>query len=131
MKSPIKVAIIEDDPCNQHYLEMVVARMHYQAVKIYDMSSIIEDLIREKPHLVLLDIKLSNNLSGIDVAEKMKKNKSLKNIPIIVVSAFALEDEIKEIKAKTHCNDYVVKPFLVDKLTDAINEQLCSVYGAD
>lgn len=129
MTSPIKVAIIEDDICNQQYLGMVIDRMECKSVKINNFSSVIEDLKREKPHIVLLDIKLSETVSGIDVARSMKQNEVLKEIPIIVVSAFALGDEIREIKAKTLCDDYVVKPFSIDRITDAINEQLCSFYG--
>ena len=59
----------------------------------------------------------------------MKKHDSLKNIPIIVVSAFALKDEVREIMVKTQCNDYITKPFLMDRLMDSINEQLYNFYG--
>jgi DNA-binding response OmpR family regulator len=129
MSLPIKVAIIEDDPCNQKYLEMLIEKMEYQAIKLYNPSSAIVDLVRENPHVVLLDIKLSPEISGTEIAQSMKKHDSLKNIPIIVVSAFALKDEVREIMVKTQCNDYITKPFLMDRLMDSINEQLYNFYG--
>ncbi len=45
MLLPIKVAIIEDDPCNQKYLEMLIEKMEYQAIKLYNPSSVIVDLV--------------------------------------------------------------------------------------
>lgn len=103
--------------------------MSYQAIELSDFSSVINDLNKEKPHLVLLDIKLSEGVSGIDIARSMKSCDSLKSIPIIVVSAFALKDEVSRIKAEVNCDDYLVKPFSINRLEDAINDQLCSFYG--
>lgn len=127
--SPIKVAVIEDDFCNRTYLEMVIKKMDYQPVMISNPKLAIEVLQKESPHIVLLDIKLSDDISGVDIAKMMKSNESLKAIPIIVVSAFAVENEVKEIANDTKCSSYVTKPFLVDNLMNVINEQLVFRYG--
>ncbi|MBM5782110.1 MAG: response regulator [Pelagibacterales bacterium] len=127
--SPVKIAIIEDDSCNRFYLEMVIKKMDCQPIIIDNPKQSIEILHKEKPHIVLLDIKLSDEISGIDIAKLMKSDEFLKSVPIIVVSAFAVANEVKEISHKTKCDSYITKPFSVDNLIDVITEQLFFRYG--
>ncbi len=126
---PIKIAIIEDDSCNRFYLEMVIKKMDCQPIVIDNPKQSIEIMKKEKPHVLLLDIKLSDEISGIDIAKLMKNDEYLESVPIIVVSAFAVANEVKEISHKTKCDGYVTKPFSVGSLMDVITEQLFFRYG--
>jgi two-component system cell cycle response regulator DivK len=122
--SEIKIAIIEDDQTSQDYLELIMKKICCSHIRISDPKIAIKTLREELPDLVLLDIKLSGEISGCDIAQNMKQDDQLKNIPIIVVSAFAMEDEIKEISMNTKCDGYITKPFLMDDLINAIDLQL-------
>ncbi len=124
MSGMIKIAIIEDDQTSQDYLALVIKKVCCDYIKITNPKIAIKTLKEELPDIVLLDIKLSEEISGCDIAKFMKQDDQLKNIPIIVVSSFAMKHEIKEIYEETKCDDYVTKPFLMDNLVSAIDLQL-------
>jgi two-component system cell cycle response regulator DivK len=64
-----------------------------------------------QPHLILLNIRLPD-ISGLEVARRLKADKATKTIPIIAVTAFAmLGDEAKVLAAG--CDAYVAKPIRI------------------
>jgi len=67
-------------------------------------------IIKEKiPDLVILDWMLPD-LSGVEVCRQIKKDKKLKNIPILILTAKGEpDDKIKGLEVGA--DDYVTKPF--------------------
>lgn len=65
-------------------------------------------LIFEKPDLVLLDLILPRK-NGFDVLIEMRKNKELKDIPVIILSVLGQESDIKRGLA-LGAQEYLVKP---------------------
>ncbi len=53
-----KIMIIEDDPVIQGELQTLLNGNGYATIGIKDFSAVIEQIQDEKPHLILLDIKL-------------------------------------------------------------------------
>ncbi len=69
-------------------------------------------MVREhKPDLVLMDIQLPE-ISGLDVTKMMKADDTLKSIPIIAVTAFAMKGDEEKIR-ESGCEDYISKPISV------------------
>lgn len=64
---------------------------------------------REKPDLVILDLMLPGE-NGLDVCRKMKNHPTLRNIPVIIVSAKG-EDLDIVLGLELGADDYIVKPF--------------------
>lgn len=58
----------------------------------------IEFLEREEPSVALLDIKLADGVSGIDIAKKLEK----KGIPFIFISAFSDPNNLRRAKELNH-----------------------------
>ncbi len=74
------------------------------------------------PDLILLDWMLPN-LSGIEICRRIRRNKIMKNIPIIMLTARAEEsDRIRGLD--TGADDYVTKPFSPKELIARINAVL-------
>ncbi len=63
----------------------------------------------EKPDLVLLDLMLPE-IDGIDVCNRIKNNRELKQIPIIMLTAKSSETD-KIIGLEIGADDYMTKPF--------------------
>lgn len=120
----IKIAIIEDDKGNQDYLVMVIKKIFCHPIRIVDLENAIDVLRAEVPEIILLDIKLNNGLSGCKIAKEVREDPLFKNTKIIVVSSFAMPQEIREITQETKCNGYLTKPFLMNSLIDKIYAQL-------
>lgn len=64
---------------------------------------------REKPDLVILDLMLPGQ-SGLDVCRKMKNDETLKDIPVIMISAKSEEIDVV-LGLELGADDYVTKPF--------------------
>ena len=60
-----------------------------------------------KPDLVLMDIMLKGDMSGIETAEKIKETL---NIPVIYLTAYADENTLSRAKV-TEPYGYIIKPF--------------------
>lgn len=67
------------------------------------------------PNLILLDLRLPK-IDGIDVLKEIKKQEEIRNIPVVVLTSSAAEQDIA--KAYAHnANSYLVKPVDFEKFT--------------
>lgn len=69
---------------------------------------------REKPDLIILDITMPV-MSGTEMLVKLKAEKHLKNIPVIMLTAESGKENVMKI-VKLGVRDYVVKPFKGEQL---------------
>lgn len=66
------------------------------------------------PDLILLDMILPE-VDGFEIARTLKQDKLTSHIPIIAVTGLAQAEHQEKI-AKTGCDDYLCKPFLLEQL---------------
>ena len=78
---PYKILIIEDDPVIQGELQTLLNGNGYATIGIKDFSAVIEQIQDEKPHLILLDIKLPGE-NGFALCSKIR---TFSEVPIIFV----------------------------------------------
>lgn len=104
-----KILLIEDE-------EDIVSLVKLQGeIEGYEVEAEMDGLNgfmaieRHKPDLIVLDIMLPG-LNGLDVCRKVKNNPSLKDIPIIMISAKSEELDIV-LGLELGADDYVTKPF--------------------
>ncbi len=71
---------------------------------------------KEKPDLIILDITMPV-MNGIEMLEKLKAEHSLKNIPVIMLTAESGKQNVMQI-VKMGVKDYMVKPFKGDQLIE-------------
>jgi DNA-binding response OmpR family regulator len=71
---------------------------------------------KEKPDLIILDITMPV-MTGIEMLEKLKTEKELKDIPVIMLTAESGKDNVMKI-VKMGVRDYMVKPFKGDQLIE-------------
>ncbi len=71
---------------------------------------------KERPDLIILDITMPV-MNGIEMLEKLKSEKNLKDIPVIMLTAESGKDNVMKI-VKMGVRDYMVKPFKGDQLVE-------------
>lgn len=69
---------------------------------------------------ILMDINLGVGMTGLDTAQRIKLLNKYKNVPIIAVTAFAMEKD-KEEFLKFGCTHYIAKPFEKNDLLKLLN----------
>src|SRR5687768_14031205 len=94
-----KVLIVEDNELNLKLFYDLLMIQNYEVITSKDGIGIPSIVERERPDLILMDIQL-NNISGIDIIKELKSTRSTSNIPIVVITAFAMKnDEIRILES--------------------------------
>jgi CheY-like chemotaxis protein len=124
MSNKQQVMIIEDDPDMIELLSLILKRGGYKALPALGGQAGLQQLQKTTVELILLDLMM-DDMSGWTVLEKIKADKRLSDIPVLIVSArHHLEDPHE---TESHANQfvgYVVKPFIVQDLLTQIKEIL-------
>ncbi|MDX1829777.1 MAG: PAS domain S-box protein [Lutibacter sp.] len=114
----LTILVAEDEEYNRMYINELFSKTNYTIIEAYDGKMAIELFKKEdKIDLVLMDIKMPK----MDGIEAMKIIKSLKSIPIIALSAFAMESD-KVDALKEGFDNYLTKPINKKALFELINE---------
>lgn len=102
-----KVLIVEDQFIEANHIQMVLEKAGYTVIAIaHDVRSALEIIDGEVPDLVLLDIYLKGNLTGIDLARVLRK----RNIAFVYLSANSSK-QILDAAKSTQPYGFLVKPF--------------------
>ena len=115
-----RVLIVEDEPITALDEKQIMIRMGYEVTAIaMTGEDAIEQAGRDKPDLVLVDIKLASEMDGREVALKIRK---LHKIPVIYVTGYGTKEQSKNLKSPLPEGiGYVVKPFTEEELKGEIN----------
>ena len=117
---PVLVMLIED---NVDHAELVLRTLEEHRIAntvrhFLDGQSALDYLYRrgefseltdtERPHLVLLDLRLPG-VDGMDVLQVIKEDPDLKSIPVVVLTTSEAEKDVAKAYYN-HANSYLVKP---------------------
>jgi len=107
--APGRLLIVDDNSLNRFMLAQHVAEQRHQTVMAASGTEALARLRAEPFDLVLLDLEMPD-LSGHAVLETMKADRTLRKIPVIMVSGV---DEIQSAVRCIECGaeDYLTKPF--------------------
>ena len=110
----LKVLIVEDEKALAEILEYNFKKEGYVVDTASDGEIALDKIIFKAPDLIILDWMLPK-LSGIELCRKVRSNKKIKNIPIIMLTARGEEeDRLKGLEMGA--DDYVTKPFSINEL---------------
>lgn len=106
--SDIRVLIVEDEPLIAEDIAQGLEKNEFLvSAVVYSKEDAIEQLETNLPDMVLLDINLGGEMSGIDIAEKIN---AVYNIPFLFVTSYSDKHTIEKAKF-TEPSGYIVKPF--------------------
>ena len=104
-----QILVVEDEAPIREMIAFVLEQNGFNVIEAEDYEQAKEKLVDPLPDLVLLDWMLPGG-SGIQIAKEIKRQEYTKNIPIIMLTARADEDD--KVKGfEVGVDDYVTKPF--------------------
>lgn len=112
------ILAVDDNDDNLQLLTQLLVLMEYSFITATDGVTALDLAKNYLPKLILLDMMLPD-LSGIEVANRLKQNAQTASIPIIAVTAMARAED-KESFIVAGCIDYVTKPYIIDDLEGTI-----------
>ncbi len=114
MANPSSVLIVEDEVDLADVIAYHLEREGYTCRRVEDGERAIAEAYRQPPDLIILD-RMLPNVSGDEVATRLKRDSRTAGIPIIILTAKA-EDEDELVGFALGADDYVRKPFSVKLL---------------
>ncbi len=119
-----KILVVDDEPFIRDVIEgfflgqsgkyhVLMAATGYEAGKLAE---------REKPDLILLDIKLPD-IDGREVCSHIREEEYGKSCRILAVTAMQNQDELAEL-AQVGIDDYITKPFSLELLKEKVEALL-------
>lgn len=82
-----KILIIDDDPDVVEGMKVVLESKQYQVTVANSGREGLEEVIRSKPDLIVLDVMMETMDKGFEVARELKKIQNSKDIPILMLTA--------------------------------------------
>jgi len=119
-----RILIVEDNEMNRDMLSRRLSRKGFEVVLAEDGARGVDMATSESPDLILMDMSLPV-IDGWEATQKIKSNESTSNIPIIALTAHAMESD-REKALAAGCDDYDTKPVELPRLLDKINHLLGS-----
>lgn len=120
-----KVLVIEDDAHIWKMIEYKLKKEKHDLTWACDGMKAMEALEAAKPDLIISDIMIPY-MDGLQILKKVKSMDNLKDIPVIMLTSKAQEDDIlKGLELGAH--DYMAKPFSPAELILRVNKALKSI----
>jgi len=113
------IMVAEDEDTNYKLVESVLGK-RYKLIRANDGIEAVTMQEEYKPNLILMDIRMPN-MNGLDATRIIKEVNS--KVPIIALSAYAFDSDIKEAK-EAGCDDFIPKPFKLEDLIDTVARYL-------
>jgi len=115
----MRIVYVEDNIANVHLVKRVARMGKHEIINYIDGMDALNNFVSDKPDLVLMDIQLAGELTGIEVVQKLRANGH--TTPIIAVTAYAMVGD-KERCIQAGCTGYMSKPIPVTDLVNLFKE---------
>jgi CheY-like chemotaxis protein len=112
------ILIVENETSNRILIERVLSTRGYRCLSASNGREALDILDREQVDLILTDLSMPV-LDGYKATQLMRARPGLANVPIVAVTAFALNDEGEAAK-QIGCTEYLTKPFKPRQLLEVV-----------
>ena len=112
-----KILIIDDDPVVLKYLSTLLQDNGYETCSADSSKQAMEMAKNEKPDLITLDLEMPGEW-GSRFYRNLRKDKKLRDTPIIVISGIDGDHAVKDAVA------FLAKPFDAEKLLGVIKKTI-------
>ncbi|MDG2365869.1 MAG: phosphate regulon transcriptional regulator PhoB [Methylococcaceae bacterium] len=104
-----KILVVEDEESIRQMLLIVLENAGFDVQCTQDVREARESIAESMPDLILLDWMLPD-ISGVDWCRQLKRDLSLKELPVILLTARGSEED-KVRGLEVGADDYMTKPF--------------------
>jgi two-component system, cell cycle response regulator len=111
--------VIEDDPLNRKLIRALLSLGGYLTVEAGTAEEGLSLARERRPDCLITDIRLPG-MSGLALTRAIKKDESLKAMPVIAITAYAAENDAREAAA-AGCDAYITKPIASGSFLETIS----------
>ncbi len=114
------VLIVEDNELNMKLFHDVLDAHGYATLQTRTGLEALALARQHRPDLILMDIQLPE-VSGLEVTKWLKEDDSLRDIPVVAVTAFAMKGDEERIR-QGGCEAYISKPISVPMFLGTVRQ---------
>lgn len=126
------VLIVEDDPVNLRVFSKILTKRGGLEVKgTEDVEEVIQIAQAGGVDIILMDVSLSNStyqgksVDGIKITQMLKSDPKTENIPIVLVTAHAMEGDRENFLKQSGADGYISKPVVdhqqfIDRIVELV-----------
>jgi signal transduction histidine kinase len=108
-ESDVKILLVDDEPMNLDALEAILDEPSYHLLRASEADTALKLLLDHDVAAIVLDIKMPG-VTGFELAEMIKGTKRFRQIPIVFLTAYMVDDEHVITGYGAGGVDYLTKP---------------------
>jgi two-component system aerobic respiration control protein ArcA len=118
------ILVVDDDEIMRNALKRILEASGYKVLLASDGLELSKILEVNRLDMVLLDVNLPW-VDGYELCKLLKSHHSLSKVPLVFVSARKEEEDIQR-GFDAGCDEYITKPFDIEKMTETISRILAT-----
>ncbi|HEY3060900.1 MAG TPA: response regulator transcription factor [Chloroflexota bacterium] len=130
-REPATILVVDDEPGLREFVGVTLKLAGYRPILASDGAQVAELVIRDQPHLVLMDYSMPS-MSGLEALQQLRALGS--EVPVIMLTARDEHDD-KLAAFNAGADDYLTKPFnareLVARVAAVLRRTRTEGGGAD
>jgi len=116
----VRILLVEDNEDNRDMLARRLERKAYEVIIAIHGQDGVEKARNDSPDIILMDMSMPV-MDGWEATRILKSDEVTRSIPIIGLSAHAMQSD-RDRAMEIGCDDYEVKPIVLDNLLAKIME---------
>jgi two-component system alkaline phosphatase synthesis response regulator PhoP/two-component system response regulator VicR len=124
-----KILVVDDERHIVRLVEVNLTKAGYQVVTAYDGVEALEQVEKEKPDMVVLDVMMPR-MDGFEVLKKLQADPGTAEIPVIMLTAKAQDADIFR-GWSSGVSSYLTKPFNPRELLTFVERIFQSLESSD
>ena len=129
------VLIVEDDPVNLRVFSKILSKRGGLKVRgTEDVEEVLQASQAGEVDIILMDVSLERSVyqgkavDGLQITQLLKANPRTAQLPVILVTAHAMEGDRETFLEKSGADDYITKPVVDHQaFVDRVQQYLCAV----
>lgn len=123
-----RILIVEDEVIVAMHLRLILERLGYECVgQVTSGEEAVKVAASTSPDLIIMDIRLSGDMDGIEAARRILANTSTR---VVYATAYADASTMRRAMDSTSPAGYVLKPFVEHALRKTLEEALAKGISA-
>jgi CheY-like chemotaxis protein len=117
-----RILVVEDEFQNFEITSLFLIP-NYCCVHARNGKEALQLLMQEHFDLILMDINLGSGMNGIEILKEVRNLPTIKSIPVIALTAFAMKGDIQEF-LNNGFNQVLTKPFTRNMLNYTVKKYI-------